>query len=107
VLLQLVWLREHDSKALLRDSEAASNDALLTELQQELRRQELLAETRDADLADVCSCNFFPASVSAQKEWRVVAFIVSHYWLPSADLASPAISPVICPTAECRSSSNY
>lgn len=53
-LLQLVWLREHDGKEVLRNTESASNDVLLTELQQEIRRQELLAETRDADLAEVC-----------------------------------------------------
>lgn len=53
-LLQLVWLREHDGKEVLRNNESASNDVLLTELQQEIRRQELVAETRDADLAEVC-----------------------------------------------------
>lgn len=55
-MLQLVWLREHDGKEVVRDTEAASSDVLLTELQQELRRQELLAENRDADLAEVCFC---------------------------------------------------
>lgn len=55
-VLQLVWLREHDGKEVLRVTEAASSDVLLTELQQELRRQELLAENRDSDLAEVSFC---------------------------------------------------
>lgn len=58
VVLQLVWLREHDGKEMTRVTEAASSDELLTELQQELRRQELLAENRDADIAEVFACRF-------------------------------------------------
>jgi hypothetical protein len=52
-MLQLSWLREQDGHEVARVSEAASSDALLTELQEEVRRQELLSENREAELAEV------------------------------------------------------